>query len=256
MNFDRDIYFPLVRKRPFGGSLSQKQVDGQNAILARWELGPGLINEDPRHIAFALATTFHETSKTMQPIEEYGKGSGMKYGKPDPETKQVYYGRGFVQLTWRENYARATQELGLVGEDDLEWHAARALDPEIAAVVMFRGMSEGWFRTGNDGKPETLKKYFSELRDDPYNAREIINGDKHVVPTWSNGVSIGKLIAGYHSDFLAALVASAVEGAPEPQPVPEPVPEPEPPSEVAIAITIRIEAPPGVVVRVEQVEAN
>jgi hypothetical protein len=35
----------------------------------------------------------------MQPIEEYGKGRGMPYGKPDPTTGQVYYGRGFVQLT-------------------------------------------------------------------------------------------------------------------------------------------------------------
>jgi len=35
----------------------------------------------------------------MQPIEEYGKGKGMKYGSPDPETGQTYYGRGFVQTT-------------------------------------------------------------------------------------------------------------------------------------------------------------
>jgi putative chitinase len=248
MNFDRKIYFDLVRKRPFGGALTQDQINGQEAILARWEKDP--LSDDLRHLAYPLATTKHETANTMQPIEEYGKGAGMSYGKPDAETGQVYYGRGFVQLTWRNNYAKASAKLDLSGIDDLEWHANNALHPGVAADVMFLGMSEGWFRSSG-GKPETLNKYFSELRDDPFGAREIINGDKNTVPSWSNGVSIGKLIAEYHSDFLAALRASAVEG-----PEPVPVPEPEPPSEVAIAITIRIEAPPGVVVRVEQVEAN
>ncbi len=28
-----------------------------------------------------LATVYHETAKTMQPIEEYGRGVGRDYGK-------------------------------------------------------------------------------------------------------------------------------------------------------------------------------
>ena len=79
----------------------------------------------------------------------------------------------------------------------LEWHADRALDPQIAADVMFRGMMEGWFRP-----PNSLPNFFSDVADDAYGAREIINGDKHIIPSWSNGVSIGKLIAGYHDDFF------------------------------------------------------
>ncbi|RPI37330.1 MAG: hypothetical protein EHM67_11875 [Hyphomicrobiaceae bacterium] len=233
LRFDREIYFDNVRKTLFGGKLTQQQVDGQNAILDEWERHA--MSDDLRHLAYPLATTKHETASTMWPIEEYGKGEGSSYGIPDPETGQTYYGRGYVQLTWRDNYAKATSKLDLTGDDDLEWHAERALDPQIAADVMFRGMAEGWFRTASDGKPETLVKYFNETRDDPYQAREIINGDKHIVPEWSDGVSIGNLVAGYHENFLAALVASIVR-----QPEPEPVKP----------IVIRLAVPEGVEVEV------
>lgn len=204
IKFNRTTYFDTVRESPFGGSLSQEQVDGQNTILGFWEKGPGVLGTDLRWLAYELATTKHETASTMLPIEEYGKGAGQPYGVQDPETKQTYYGRGFVQLTWRENYARATLELGLVGENDLELHADRALDPVIAAQVMHQGMVEGWFRKG-----QTLERYFNKTVNDPYNAREIINGDKSRIPEWSNGVSIGRLISNYHDLFLSALEEAA-----------------------------------------------
>ena len=231
MPFDRQIYFDKVRSVPFGGSLSQEQVDGQNFILSAWEADPS--STDLRWLAYALATTFHETSATMRPIEEYGKGQGQPYGVPDPVTGQTYYGRGFVQLTWRDNYARADRELGLDGELSCEWHAQNALDPMIAAEVMFRGMGEGWFRQG-----ETLGKYFNATTNDPYGAREIINGDKTVVPSWSGGVSIGNMIKGYHNAFLDALEASEVAPAPAPEP------------EAVATVTITIEASGPVTVTV------
>jgi hypothetical protein len=146
----------------------------------------------------------------MQPIEEYGKGDGKEYGKPDHETGQTYYGRGYVQLTWRDNYVRADDELGFGNVDSLEWHAERALDPVIAAEVMFQGMVEGWFRGDDEGR-QTLGRYFNNTADDAYGAREIINGDKHIVPSWSNGVSIGVLIDNYHMEFLAALDAATTD---------------------------------------------
>ena len=34
---DRDIFFKAVREKPFGGSLSQEQVDGMNIILDAWD---------------------------------------------------------------------------------------------------------------------------------------------------------------------------------------------------------------------------
>jgi putative chitinase len=207
IHFDREIYFDAVRGPLFGGSMTQGQVAGQESILLAWEENP--LSDDLRHLAYCLATTKHETANEMLPIEEYGKGAGQPYGVPDSETGQTYYGRGFVQLTWRENYARATEELDLSGDNDLEWHASGALVPEIAAEVMFRGMMEGWFRS-----PNTLPRFFNETTNDAYGAREIVNGDKHIVPSWSNGVSIGRLIAGYHEDFLDALIVASQETVP------------------------------------------
>ena len=203
---DRKVYFDHVRLDPFNKSLTQQQVDGQNAILDRWEIDPTTV--DFRWLAYALATAFHETSQTMWPVSEYGKGKGMAYGVEDPPgSGNVFYGRGFVQLTWADNYKRATKELGLFGHEDLYQHPDKALDLMIAGDVMFYGMIEGWFRT-KDGKPETLPRYFNSSTDDPLNARGIINGDKNTVPNWSGGVSIGKLIEGYHVAFLYALQTS------------------------------------------------
>jgi hypothetical protein len=212
MRFNREIYFDSVRDSLFNGSMNQVQVNGQNVILTIFEMRVYRgSTDDLRHCAYPLATTAHETGFEMAPIVEYGKGDGMEYGVPDPETKQTYYGRGFVQLTWRDNYARATRELQLTGENDLEWHADSALKMPIAAAVMYQGMTGGWFRTHDDGKPETLARYFSNTVNDPYEAREIINGDKSKVPSWSGGVSIGNLIKGYHEKFLAALEVSCAQ---------------------------------------------
>jgi len=212
VQFNRDKYFDGVRDSVFGGSLSQEQVDGQDAILTVFEQDHN--DWDWRWLAYALATTAHETGMEMLPVEEYGKGEGMEYGKKDPETGQTYYGRGYVQLTWRDNYAKADKEIGLgncaADETSCEWHAENALDPSIAAQVMFEGMFEGWFRSDSKGK-HNFERYFNDSGSDSYGAREIINGDKSKVPSWSNGVSIGNLIKGYYNDFLAALHASAEE---------------------------------------------
>src|SRR4029077_1451509 len=170
--FDRKVYFDAVRASLFGGAMSQEQVDGQNAILALWEgQHTGTPMTDLRWLAYMLATTYHETAQKMWPIEEYGKGSGKPYGKKDAQTGQTYYGRGFVQLTWRDNYHKATVKLSLTDERDIEWHVEQALDLVIASRVMFRGMAEGWF-TGNK-----LGDFFSDTEDDPVGARIIINND-------------------------------------------------------------------------------
>ena len=239
--FDRDTFFGVIRSSLFHGNLTQQQVDGMDAILDAWEDNPR--SDNLRHLAYPLATTAHETGFTMAPIEEYGKGQGMDYGNPDPETGQTYYGRGYVQLTWRDNYARADDELNFSGHTSLEWHAERALDHYVAAEVMFQGMTEGWFR-GDDKGRQTLERYFSDTKDDSYGAREIINGDKSKVPSWSGGVSIGNLIKGYHIQFLAALEAAADAVASAP-------PETEGEEVYVKTITITSRAPIQIVIEEE-----
>ena len=189
---DRDVYFNEVRDSLFGGALSQQQVDGQSVILAVWEYqAGGTPMTDIRWLAYMLATTYHETANKMWPIEEFGKGAGHSYGNPDPETGESYFGRGYVQLTWKENYDKASAALSLIDDRDLVQHPQLALDSLIAVRIMFRGMAEGWF-TGR-----MLGMYFNEDYDDPVNARQIINGNDQ-----------DELIANYHDDFLAAITAA------------------------------------------------
>jgi len=216
IQFDRKTYFDMVRDSLFMGKITQQQVDGQDFILDTWEdTRPG---HDIRWLSYELATTIHETASTMWPIEEYGKGKGQPYGVPDPKTGEAYYGRGFVQLTWIDNYRKMTPIIVpffSATAIDLVQNPSQALIPEIAAAIMFEGMERGSFRKG-----QTLARYFDEDTDDPFGAREIINGDKKSVPSWSNGVSIGNLIKGYHEKFLSALKAS--QTAVVPPPVSEP----------------------------------
>jgi putative chitinase len=195
---NREIFFDHVRKDPFGGVLNQGQVDGMSALLTAWTAKHH--DGDLRQLAYVLATTYHETSATMQPIEEYGKGSGMSYGQPDPVTGHAYYGRGYCQLTWADNYKKVDAEFQLADDQSCYLHPERQLEESLAARTIIMGMDEGWFRG------DKLDDYFNASRDDPYGAREIINGDKTKVPSWADGASIGELIAEYHEAFEDALM--------------------------------------------------
>jgi hypothetical protein len=188
---DREIYFSHVRESMFQGALDQQQVDGQSVILAVWDYNAGgTPMDDLRWLSYMLATVYHECATKMWPIREYGEGKGKDYGIPD-ENGNTFYGRGFVQLTWKENYDRASAALSLINDRDLVLHPDLALDSLIAARIMFRGMSEGWF-TG-----KKLGGYFSNTKDDAIGARQIINPDDK-----------GALIAGYHNLFYEAVAAA------------------------------------------------
>ncbi|MGJ4857081.1 glycoside hydrolase family 19 protein [Labrys sp. La1] len=174
------------------GKLTQDQVNGFNVLSAAWDKdGDG----DLRKFAYVLATAWHETAETMQPIAEYGKGKGRAYGSPDKVTGKTYYGRGYVQLTWKYNYERASKELGV----DLVSNPDKAMQPEIAAPVAVLGMMEGWF-TG-----KRLASYFNSTKSDPIWARSIINGKRKGETLPDRAV----LISAYHIKFLSALKASA-----------------------------------------------
>ena len=99
---NRKFFFDYARSHLFGGSLKQGQVNGLTTILDYWDGLGG--KTDDRWLAYALATAHHETDCTFRGTEEYGKGKGREYGKTDPETGKTYYGRGLVQLAWRNNY--------------------------------------------------------------------------------------------------------------------------------------------------------
>jgi predicted chitinase len=120
----------------------------------------------PTQQAYVLATVKHETAGTFRPLEEYGKGRGRTYGKPDPQTGKIYYGRGFVQLTWKSNYQKYSKILGI----DMVNKPELACDPNVALFVLVHGMKHGTF-TG-----KALPQYVNKRQTDFYNARRVVNG--------------------------------------------------------------------------------
>ncbi len=179
---NRRFFFDYIRTQLFGGSLRQTQVDGLNAILDYWEAE--YARQDDRWLAYILGTTHHETDRTFKGIEEYGKGRGRAYGVTDPQTGHAYYGRGFVQLTWRVNYDRMGKFLGI----DLVNRPEKALEIRTAAKILVIGMVRGMF-TG-----KKLADYFHARGEDWAQARRIVNGmDK------------ANLIAGYSRAYYAAI---------------------------------------------------
>lgn len=155
---------------------------GRHCVRLIFEHALKLHVTDLRMLSYVLATTHWETGAYQQrfiyePVEEQGKGKGKPYGIPHKKTGKVYYGRGFVQLTWFDNYERFTKILQRLGFDvDLINYPEQSLDPEIATLIILIGMRDGKF-TGKD-----LGDYFDPVKTDWYNARQIINGyDKAVI---------------------------------------------------------------------------
>lgn len=178
--FNATAFFDCVRESLFGGSLTQSQVDGLNTIGAECRKA-GL---DPmiQQTAYVLATVYHETAHTMQPIEEWG-GASASYAP--------WYGRGHVQLTWEDNYRKQQDKHGHLGEDYKvhdDWN--RALIEPVSALICVEGMQDGDF-TG-----KKLDDYITKSDIDYVNARRIVNGTDRA-----------EQIAGYAREFEKAIRA-------------------------------------------------
>lgn len=196
---DKTVLFSYLRRSPFGGRLTQGQVNGVNRHLEWWnKLYP---ESDIRWVAYQLASVFHETGGKMQPVRETFASSdrqararlerAWKAGElpwvSKPYWRDGWFGRGDIQITHLSNYRRIGLKLGI----DLVNHPEKALDPDISAQIAIVGMVEGLF-TG-----KSLKDYFSDTKDDPVNARKIVNGlDK------------AKLVASHYRAFYDSLEAA------------------------------------------------
>ena len=145
------------------------------------------------HIAYILATARLETKKYnrekklmvyFEPVTEagsldyfnkydpvladteYHKKRAIQNGNTSQGDGYKYRGRGYVQITWKNNYEKLSRALNI----DIVNQPDRALDPKIAAATAIYGMETGLF-TG-----KKLSDYISESHQDYYNARKIING--------------------------------------------------------------------------------
>jgi len=187
---DRDYFFEQYNKR--FDKLTNAQKDALENIFTGIE---EYIEADSSYIctlpkiAYMLATAKHETGHTFEPITEKGKISYFNRYDPilaDTERRRAvakangnisegdgfkYRGRGYVQLTWYNNYKQAGSYLG----KDLVNNPELALDQKDATKIMIYGMETGMF-TG-----KKMSGYISDSKKDYLNARRIINGmgDEH-----------------------------------------------------------------------------
>lgn len=160
-------------------------------------------------LAYILATVFHETAGWMQPIREGARRYGLaytdaqarravasavakgiiarNYALPD-SAGHSFYGRGLLQITHRENYAK----FGILCGTDLTANPDHALEWPIALLILFYGMEHGSFRDGHDLTAVDATDTFNDW----VRARGIINGDTK---------KYGVVIALHAQDFYNAL---------------------------------------------------
>lgn len=180
----------------------RRNYDNNAAIRAKMERNtqawlPIILRElnhagvtDASQVAFVLATVNLETARFTS-LDELNTNGGSKTAEelkartPDSDDGLTYRGMGFVQITGRENYAAISRHLQNLGYDvDLVAHPERAKDPDLAAVILVKGLKNGWF-TGRG----TLQSYIpasgtegdivGSVESKWYAGRALVNGDKN-----------------------------------------------------------------------------
>lgn len=228
---NREAFYAYLRSKevgPFGTSLSQRQVDGIEALL-----DAGVASNLPiAHMANVLSQVHHETGGGMYPVKEtvypaskdknpsdktvIGRldrawGAGKLPWVSEPYWRDGWFGRGVIQLTHRDNYKRMSSVVGhdLVSNPDL------ALDVSVSAAIAVEGMRLGLF-TG-----KKLSNYSGDVTFDHQGARAIVNGDRSKK---DGSLTIGQKIEANAKNFESALLASSwmelFLNDPEPKPEP------------------------------------
>ena len=137
---------------------------------------PGIVAEAQKQgvtnkaqLAYILATTVHE-SNAGKSMEEFADGSAYE-GRGDLGNNQAgdgkrFKGRGYVQVTGRNNYKDWSNKLGV----DLVGNPQLATRPDLAAKILVGGMKTGSF-TG-----VKLDDFINNQGTDFNGARKIVNG--------------------------------------------------------------------------------
>lgn len=170
---DSKVFYDAVKASIFGGFLRQTQVDALNAILAEsarrrlplesvayvmatayWEAGADLVPRE-ENLRYTTAARIRAvwparfpTIESAAPFVRAPESLAMKvYGRREDlgnlsrEDGWTFRGRGLVQITGRDNYARAEARTGI----PLVSEPQRMLDLGVSVRVLVAGMQEGWF---------------------------------------------------------------------------------------------------------------
>ena len=176
-----DTFFKGYRQ--LFGPFQQEQRDALYIILKCIENDSYKLELE--QYAYILATIHHETNKTYRPIKEklqvIATTAHQKRIK-DLQSRYApsgFYGRGYVQITWQQNYRALGEKLKKhysdyidLPDDWLEKNPDQALKPPVAWHIISLGMRLGLF-TG-----VCLSKYISQKtgEKDYVSARKIVNG--------------------------------------------------------------------------------
>ncbi|MEM8591225.1 MAG: peptidoglycan-binding protein [Pseudomonadota bacterium] len=158
-----------------GGSttMRKKRSGAVEAILAACVKNK--VN-DQSHQAYILATAYHETNLGQFMEEIWGPSAvqltyGHRLGNRGDAEGKLYKGRGFVQITGRNNYQKYSD---IFGQDFIS-NPKLVAEPKMAAEILVRGMAEFGF-TGKG----LLTDMGLDGDFDWFNARSLINGDKNL----------------------------------------------------------------------------
>jgi hypothetical protein len=209
------VFFDAIKRSLFGGKLTDEQLGGLKAILLAWTAhGSG----DRRHLAYVLATAFHETGTRMIPVRE---GQAQRSLWSDKQARNAvallfkkkkisrnyalpgsfgnsFYGRGLAQITFEDNYRKMGKLVGV----DLVRYPDEALKPDVAAFILIEGSLRGVSLKG-DFSGKALEDYIHDDVCDFVHARQVINRMDRAAD-----------VANYAVKFDVALESAACEHTP------------------------------------------
>lgn len=208
-------------------------VQGLNDLLASLQKDADI--DDLRWAAYMLATVKHECANAWQPITErgavayfdkYNAGTaiGARLGNTQPGDGFMYRGRGYVQITGRNNYGSPGKAL-LLGGQLLE-NPELALKPEIAYQIMSYGMRRGAF-TGR-----RVAQFFTATQCDYLNARKIVNRLDQAQKIQSYAMAMERVLTAA-AEKRASVAVPDMPAAPVPANGVDPVPPVRPVAPIA-----------------------
>ncbi|GKQ60566.1 hypothetical protein BWQ95_08895 [Aeromonas hydrophila] len=208
----KEMHMSFSAGTPALSSQSEKNLRKLIANINKYYANNSLYKANLYQIAYMLATARHETYHFVSGeyfSEKPEVGSVSYFDKYDPILADTpkrrerailngntvegdgykYRGRGCVHLTWKKNYQRAKDNIGI----DFVNFPEKAADFDYAVSIMIWGMEEGIF-TGS-----SLDDYINESSMNYVSARKIINGN-----------DAAALIASYAEKFQSLLEVTSI----------------------------------------------